>query len=437
MARYEVDTGENFKIIRKRRLKVAWQYTMMGTHTNNYKRVIMLNVMLLFISINVFYGQPPAENASRHSKYDYGVLQYPRDAGTYGEHALSFDSLFELTEHAPRMHYYREGDEQLSSVHELINNAPDGSVIEVPVGEYTSQYFVMENRHDLTLKAKPGTVWLISDDALSTIFYIVNCTNITIQGIGFLHRTGGFCTGNSIEIHGSSNIILDSCDISGSGTIGVVADYVDSLIIRNSYVHHCTYQIMSLEDVRNVTIFNNHFTDNIENLTITEGISFGSIWGTCVVQNNTFYRNRCAALVFEIWKQEKTQYPCGDGHVYVRRNLFYDNYSTPKSASIYDVYFDDSWGEYSVNAKHIVSFRENIFNTYSDIPLGDKYVDHSGQEYYIYPELIIGEFDLKDNYFRDVRRDGYSVETDSCLIGSAESTFHWLSLSRAPEEENY
>jgi hypothetical protein len=369
---------------------------------------------------------------------EFAVLEYPDTEKPYMDEALSFDSIFEAADHTPEFHYFNDGDEKLSAVHELINSAEDGSVIEIPEGEYISEYFEMKDRHNLTLKAKPGTVWLVSDDNLSTIMYMVECTNITLQGIGFLHRTGGFCAGNSIEISGCKNIVLDSCDISGSGTIGVCADCVDGLVVKNSYIHHCTYQMMSLYNVRDVILFNNLFTYNTENITITEGVTIGSIWGKCIIQNNTFYKNTCCALVFDIQKQEEKRKPVGNGFVYIRRNLFYDNYSYAKLASIFDVFCDEMWGDYTVRAKDVVEFRENVFNTYSNAPIDEGVEDLSGEYYYLYPETFVGDFDLEHNFFQDIHNRGYrgyTMDMGSFLCGIDSSAVRWLNLSRNPQRD--
>jgi hypothetical protein len=405
----------------------------MSTDAVKNLKITLCFTALTVVCLLALAGQVHAQADAKRKDCDKGlvVLEYPDSTTDYRDSALSFDSLFAETDHAPGFNYYREGDERLSLVHKLIKNAPDGSVIEIPKGEYTSEYFIMKNRRNLTLKAKPGTVWLISDNSVSTILCLVDCAGIKLQGIGFLHRTGGFCTGNSIEIHGCKNIVLDSCDISGSGTIGVVADLVDGLTICDCYIHDCTYQMMSLYNVRNITLFNNLFTDNRENTTITEGVSLGNIWGKCIIQNNTFYQNTCAALVFDILRQEGRQSPVGDGHIYVRRNLFYDNYSYEKSASIFDVFCDETWGEYTVPSKGVVSFKENVFNTFSDAPLDDE-SENLSDERYIYPEMIVGDFGLDGNFFEDIKGRGYSIAKDSFRIGIFPSKISWLARSRNP-----
>lgn len=216
------------------------------------------------------------------------LLKYPKKIKDYKDKTLSFDSIYNNKEYNIKTGYYNKGDEKVSHFHELINNAPDGSVVEIPQGEYKSKYFFLTNRHNLTIKAKPGTVWLVSDDETNTIFIVQNCSNIIFQGIGFLHRTEAFCSENSIEIHRSENIVFDHCDISGSGTIGIVASLVDALSLKNSFVHHCTYQMMQIDNCRNLIILNNLFKNNKETQTYREGITIGNIWGKCIIQNNSF-----------------------------------------------------------------------------------------------------------------------------------------------------
>lgn len=364
------------------------------------------------------------------------------------QNAIPYDSVYGTDEYVVDFSYFREEEYKISEIHKLIANSKDGDTIYIPPGEYMSQFFVLNNRHNLKFFGEPGTVWLISDDNLSTIFTISNCTNISFFGIGFLHRTAGHCTGNSLEIYHSKNIVIESCDISGCGTIGIVAHSVDSLVVKNSYLHHCTYQMMDIYKARNVYILNNLFSYNIEN-TSNEGISIYSIWGGMYIYNNTFSNNKSAALYFSIEKQDNSDLPTGDGIIYISKNLFYNNYGP--HGSIYDDFSRDIIEKHCIDASRITIFSENIINkpTYSEDDLhkrdfaseSDEYEnvdtnDETNEETSITEEVIYGNFNMKNDYFIDVldiQNDIYYYFKKN--IGIFPGTISWIDHSRIPETD--
>lgn len=253
------------------------------------------------------------------------------------EEALSFDSIWQAdTYHdtvsaATVFGRFYENYKRRSKIHTLLDKAPDGSVVVIPDGEYESQLFALIGRKNLTIKGRPGKVWLISTSSTKTIFTLVNCQNIHFDGIGFLHDVEGFCTGNSIELKKCRNISFNRCDISGCGTVGIVANLVDTLSVTNSYLHHCTYQMMDLNEVRQFTLFNTLLSENKETQCLN-GIALHSLWGDVVLAHNSFVNNSCAAITFDVYAKRNSRIPLGDGRILLYRNLFNRNNSSESEA---------------------------------------------------------------------------------------------------------
>ena len=362
--------------------------------------------------------QPAIKNDEVRETIEESILEFSVPSLKDSSKITSFDSLYNTIEVQPEFSYYQEGDERLSYIHDLISNCSDGDTLNIPEGEYISQFFVLRDRHSLTIRAKPGTVWLISDNELSTIFYMQECSNIKFEGIGFMHRTAGHCVGNSLEIHKCRNIVLDKCDISGSGTIGVVARFVDSLVLTNSYIHHCTYEMMNLRYVRDFVIFNTLFQSNKESNTSLEGISMGHIWGKGVLQNNTFCNNKSAVLLFMLKDRFMDDPITSDGHIFVRRNLFYNNTNLDKELIIQGV----------ASSQDHIHIKENLYDSLAITNL--EYDDLESRP----EESVRINLNLPYNMVQKVNEGDYRYHTNEMVIGIFSSSLPWDVISQSPSD---
>lgn len=340
--------------------------------------------------------------------------------------------------------YYHAEDVRRSKVHTLLENAKNGSVVTIPDGEYKSQYFVLKNKKNLTIKGNPGRVWLVSEDNLATIFLLFNCENVTFEGIGFLHKVQGHCTGNAIDVFKSKNIRFDKCDISGCGVIGINANLVENLEVTNSYIHHCSYEMISLYNVRNAFIYNNLFAYNEERTTWEEGVNMVDVWGDIIIAQNSFYKNRCASIVFALEKNEKSIDPLGDGNILVYRNLFNQNAAKAKEyASICDLSSNEP--NYYANPSNYVILKENmlhqipeysgdeIFEEESDDPEAGYSHEEEDEEEETTNDFIRGELITNDNTFQDLRSEGFVFKQKGIQYGITPNTISWITISRDPE----
>ena len=351
-----------------------------------------------------------ASSVYKKQKFNADLLKYPTVEKAYKDKILPFD-IDDMIQNESESYF--QSDEGFS----LFEEARNGSVLEIPKGTYYANSFSMNGKHDLTLKAEPGTVWFISNEPTMPIFMITNCSNITFDGIGFLHQGYGECDAEAVYVENCKNVVFNKCDISGSGTIGINASNVDEMVVQNCYLHHCTMKIMNISYARNIIIRNNLFKNHIENLELG-GIWIGDIWGKCILQNNTFCNNKSAAITLNIRENKDTGFPRGDGHVFVYRNFFYNNYSPEFNVSISE----------NENFLGAVTFKDNIFNTADVLP-----IDNENNER-IYAEKIDGKFELNNNYFEEISHSkfDYSYLVNNKLVGIYPETINWLEKSRLP-----
>ena len=79
-----------------------------------------------------------------------------------------------------------------------------------------------------------------ANSLVSDVMYIEDSENITLKNFHATHLepSGPLgCTGNVIHIERSNNITIESCDLNGSGIVGVAAYFVNDLKIKNSHIH--------------------------------------------------------------------------------------------------------------------------------------------------------------------------------------------------------
>ena len=144
-------------------------------------------------------------------------------------------------------------------IQELINNASDGEIISIPEGEYIiDESLLIHNRKGLSLRGN-GKCRILLTDLWKEVLDIKNSNSIKIEGIYFSHLKPlkeYECNGGVIGISSSSIILIDNCELEGSGTIGVAANDVENLKVSNCYIHDNTFNAFYLSDVNNARIYN-------------------------------------------------------------------------------------------------------------------------------------------------------------------------------------
>ena len=86
--------------------------------------------------------------------------------------------------------------------------------------------------------------------------YVLNfegCNNIRVECLTLGHTEGGYCDGGVIGVTNAMDVTIESCDMYGCGTYGVVTHNVTGFNVFRSIIRDCTYGIMELYDSRRIT----------------------------------------------------------------------------------------------------------------------------------------------------------------------------------------
>lgn len=158
------------------------------------------------------------------------------------------------------------------------------------------------NIYDVTNMAlraeKPGTVRLLTEPAYGNVLTFTECSGIVLENLVMGHGPEkGFCTGGVVQVDSSTDIRLTRCVLFGSGTEGIRASDVSRLIVDQTVIEECSYNILTLvhcEDAvfRSCT-FRNNQSDVSGMINVDQSVV---VWNRCRIENNG---GGVAAFLFE------------------------------------------------------------------------------------------------------------------------------------------
>lgn len=140
---------------------------------------------------------------------------------------------------------------------QAVAKAKDGDTIVLAAGIYRSTGpLAISGRESLTLTGETGA-WLICDDVYENVIEIVDCADITIEGIGArdaqpLEEYG--CEGAVISCQGTIGLTIAGCELSGSGAIGVALDDCDEIEIVDCSIHDNSYAAFTFSQVTGIWV---------------------------------------------------------------------------------------------------------------------------------------------------------------------------------------
>ena len=140
----------------------------------------------------------------------------------------------------------------------LVNNAPDGGVIEIPYGRYVlSESLTLARRKDLHIAFTPGSQLRIKKTDKAVI-EIKDCNGLKISGVRARHvkpLAEYDCHGAVISIANSTNVSIDNCELNGCGAVGVFARK-STLRVTNCHIHSNTFNAFYLDSCEAYVIGN-------------------------------------------------------------------------------------------------------------------------------------------------------------------------------------
>lgn len=105
-----------------------------------------------------------------------------------------------------------------------------------------------------------GDVEVVTQPRYANVLHFENCRDFQVQGLTLGHTPEqGSCAGNVIRMDGCSNGSVDSCDLYGCGTTGIVAIETRDVTVQNSTIHDCAEGGLYLRMCARFTVKDNRF----------------------------------------------------------------------------------------------------------------------------------------------------------------------------------
>ena len=146
----------------------------------------------------------------------------------------------------------------------LISNARPREVITIPTGIHiVSKPIVVENDTNITIQGEIAT-GIVLNDLNKPVLIINKSENIVFHDLRLGHSEAprGICDAEVVVIDDSRRIYINSCEISGSGTIGVKVTDSDGIAVVSSFVHDNSWFAFSFRNCKNVRIENSRIIEN-------------------------------------------------------------------------------------------------------------------------------------------------------------------------------
>ena len=154
--------------------------------------------------------------------------------------------------------------ENYEMIQSLIRNARPREVITIPNGIHVvSKPILVENKKNITIKGEIDT-GIIQNDLNKPVLIFNNSENIVVHNLRFGHTetSRGTCDAEVLVIDGSRKIYINSCEISGSGTIGVKGTNSDEIAVISCFIHDNSWFAFSFRKCKNVRIENSRIMEN-------------------------------------------------------------------------------------------------------------------------------------------------------------------------------
>lgn len=148
------------------------------------------------------------------------------------------------------------------------------------VDEYDGPTPIIKAVSNLSLIGEEG-VTIVIEPAYGWVISFDTCSDITISDIVIGHTVPGQCLGGVLRFKNCENIEIRSCDLYGSGTIGVELERTVSFTMENSIVRECTYGLLNITKSSRVSFRNTVFRTTGEYDLISVNSSDDVRWEDC------------------------------------------------------------------------------------------------------------------------------------------------------------
>jgi parallel beta-helix repeat protein len=120
-----------------------------------------------------------------------------------------------------------------------LNALASGSQVKLAPGEYfLDEVILLSGKENIIIDGNGAL--LVMNSLESDVIHLTGCSNIQLLNFKATHiepsgPTG--CTGNVIYVDDSSDILIQNCDLNGSGIVGIAAYNTDNLLVEDSHIH--------------------------------------------------------------------------------------------------------------------------------------------------------------------------------------------------------
>ncbi|HMP15342.1 MAG TPA: WG repeat-containing protein [Saprospiraceae bacterium] len=198
---------------------------------------------------------------------------------------------------------------------------------------------IIRNVRNLHIKARnAGKAQLVTAHAFVPVLQIEASQNVSLKGLSVGHEVQpGLCEGAVLTVKNTTYLLVEDCDLYGSGTLGLEA-YGSSIInLQNTTIRECTRGIVHLENISNFLANGCNFKDNGGDLMVNTLYSSNIVFNQTQFVNNRTYNEFGP---YDFFRLES------DYERIVLRNCTFTNCTADYVAS-----FDKSLEETNVNRK--------------------------------------------------------------------------------------
>jgi hypothetical protein len=143
------------------------------------------------------------------------------------------------------------------------------------------------NVKNLTIKGEENTE-IIIDAYDGAVLSFRKCSNLKLQNLIIGHTKPADCESPVLNIQDVDGMMIDNCELYGSGEAGFYLYNVINFTFNNSVIRDCSNCIMSIGYSKNVSFKKSDFkeTGNLNLITINEGTT-NAYFENCLIHNNS------------------------------------------------------------------------------------------------------------------------------------------------------
>jgi hypothetical protein len=125
---------------------------------------------------------------------------------------------------------------------------------------------VISNKSNLTLDGNGST--FIMNNKSEDVLTVRSSDNVTLKNFKATHidPDGPIgCTGSVIQVDNNTNVLIEKCQLNGSGIIGVVSYNTQNLKVIDNYIYNNSEYGVLFDENTTIEIKDNKFEDNGKN----------------------------------------------------------------------------------------------------------------------------------------------------------------------------